>query len=241
LPTFSVAGRCDRTGMFGIVIATKSIAVGSRCIAAEAGVGTVSSQAVTNPRLRRLALDGLRTGRSPEEVLAGLIAREPYAERRQLLLVGRRGTGAAYTGTAARPWAGQVVGDGLACGGNLLASAQVADAMHAAFVSASRLHLADRLLTSLEAGKQAGGEIGGERSAALLVVDEDEFPLVDLRVDFHPEPIVELRRIFEAYAPVMDYFRRRPDDPSLPTEDKWRRLAAPRAGTGRHDHPAAKG
>ncbi len=226
MPTFTIVARCGRTGMFGAAIATKSIAVGSRCLFVEAGTGAVSSQAVTNPRLGRRGLERLREGRPADAVMADLLASEAFPEKRQVLVVDRDGRAAAHTGSANRAWAGHVTRQDVACGGNLLVSERVVAAMAETCEDGRDLPLAERLLRALEAGKAAGGEIGGERSAALLVVDREAFPLVDLRVDFHPEPVAELRRIFDQYAPVVDLFRLRPDNPYLPSEEEWRRLVA---------------
>ncbi len=226
MPTFTIVARCGRTGMFGAAIATKSIAVGSRCLFVEAGVGAMSSQAVTNPRLGRRGLERLRESRPADATMADVLATEAYPEKRQILLVDRSGGAAAHTGSANRAWAGHITRADVACGGNLLTSERVVTAMAETFEGGGDLPLAERLLRALESGKAAGGEIGGERSAALQVVDREAFPLVDLRVDFHPEPVAELRRIFDQYAPVLELFRLRPDNPSLPSEEEWRRLGA---------------
>ncbi len=226
MPTFTIVARCGRSGMFGAVIATKSIAVGSRCLFVEAGVGAMSSQAVTSPRLGHAGLEHLREGRPAAVVMADVLASEPYPEKRQVLVVDQSGRAAAHTGSANRAWAGHVTRPDVACGGNLLTSERVVAALAETFEEGRDLVLAERLLRALESGRAAGGEIGGERSAALLVVDREAFPLVDLRVDFHPEPVAELRRLFDLYSPVIEYFRLRPDNPYLPSEEEWRRLVA---------------
>ncbi len=133
MPTFTIVARCGRTGMFGAAIATKSIAVGSRCLFVEAGAGAVSSQAVTNPRLGRRGLERLREGRPADATMADVLATEAYPEKRQILLVDRSGGAAAHTGSANRAWAGHITRADVACGGNLLTSERVVTAMAETF------------------------------------------------------------------------------------------------------------
>src|SRR2546421_672103 len=138
--TFALIGRCERTGMFGIAIATSEMAVASRCIHVAPGVGAVVTQASTNPRLGHLGLNLLRA--------------------------------------------------------------------------------------ALEAGKAAGGQPNGEVSSGLFVVDREPYAVVDLRVDLHPEPVAELRRLADAYFPLIPYYNLRPRDPTVPSAAEW--LAAQR-------------
>ena len=221
--TFSIVARCPRTGMLGVGITTREMAVGSRCPHVRAGVGAVATQASTDPRLGPLALRLLELGFSAPKVLRELEGSDPYIEPRQLAVVDRDGTVAARTGTRNRQWAGHVLGEGSVALGNALLGPHVAEAMARAFRESEGEDLEERLLRAVEAGRDAGGQHGGQQSAALLVCDRDAFPRVDLRVDQHPEPVGELRRLLDLYRPLIPYYARRPRDPDLPRADEWLR------------------
>jgi len=231
--TFSLVGRCPRTRMLGVAIATSEMAVGSRCIHVAPGVGAVITQASTNPRLGALGLDLMRQGYSAARALAEIAASDQHVERRQLGCLDATGLGAARTGAGNLPWAGHRVGPDVVAAGNAVAGAGVVEAMVERFQAAPEAPLWERLLAALEAGKAAGGQPNGEQSAGLYVVDREPYAVVDLRVDLHPEPVAELRRLADRYFPLIPYYRLRPIDPDLPRADDW--LAAHR---GRPD-PAA--
>ena len=219
--TFSLIGRCERTGMLGIAIATSEMAVGSRCIHVAPGIGAVITQASTNPRLGHLGLNLLRFGYSAPRALAEIAASDQFVERRQLACLDVSGVAAARTGSANKPWAGHRVDRNVAVAANAVVSEKVADAMLETFRSSVELALWERLLQALEAGKTAGGQPDGEVSSGLFVVDREPFPAVDLRVDLHPEPVAELRRLADAYFPLVPYYNLRPRDPSLPSAAEW--------------------
>ena len=229
--TFSVAGRCERTGMFGVAIATSEMAVGSRCIHVAPGVGAIITQASTNPRLGHLGLNLLRAGSSAPRVLEEIAASDPFVERRQLGCLDTTGLAAARTGADNKPWAGHCVDRNVVVAANMVASAAVAGAMFAAFGRDVDLPLWERLLLALEAGKAAGGQPNGEVSSGLYVVDREPYAMVDLRVDLHPEPVAELRRLADAYFPLVPYYNLRPRDPTVPPAAEW--LSARRAGDRR--------
>jgi len=224
--TFSLVGRCPRTGMLGIAIATSEMAVGSRCIHVAPGVGAIVTQASTDPRLGHLGLDLLRAGHPAPRVLDEIAASDPHVERRQLGCLDASGLAAARTGAGNKPWAGHRIGPDVIVAANAVVGADVADAMHDAFQRGADLALWDRLLRALEAGKSAGGQPDGEVSSGLYVVDREPFAMVDLRVDLHPEPVTELRRLADAYFPLVSYYNLRPRDPSVPSAAEW--LAAQR-------------
>ena len=225
--TFSLVGRCERTGMFGVAIATSEMAVGSRCIHVAPGVGAIITQASTNPRLGHLGLNLLRAGSSAPHVLDEIAASDQHVERRQLGCVDVTGLSAARTGADNKPWAGHRVAPNVVVAANAVVSARVADAMFETFQKGGELPLWDRLLRALEAGKAAGGQPNGEVSSGLFVVDREPYAMVDLRVDLHPEPVAELRRLADAYFPLVPYYNLRPRDPSVPSAADW--LAAQRA------------
>ena len=219
--TFSLIGRCERTGMFGIAISTSEMAVGSRCIHVAPGVGAIVSQASSNPRLGHLGLNLLRAGYSAPRALDEIAASDQFVERRQLGCLDVTGLGAARTGAGNKPWAGHRVERNVVVATNAVVGAEVADSMFDAFKRGADLPLWERLLRSLEAGKAAGGQPNGETSSGLYVVDRDTYPLVDLRVDLHSMPVTELRRLADAYFPLVAYYNLRPRDPNVPPAAEW--------------------
>jgi uncharacterized Ntn-hydrolase superfamily protein len=219
--TFSLIGRCERTGMFGIAIATSEMAVGSRCIHVAPGVGAVITQASTNPRLGHLGLNLLRTGYSAPRVLEEIAASDPFVERRQLGCLDVTGLSAARTGSGNKPWAGHRLERNVVVAANAVVGEKVADAMLEVFKGGAELAVWERLLRSLEAGKAAGGQPDGETSSGLFVVDREPYAMVDLRVDLHPTPVAELRRLADAYFPLVAYYNLRPRDPSVPPAADW--------------------
>jgi uncharacterized Ntn-hydrolase superfamily protein len=228
--TFSLIGRCERTGMLGIAIATSEMAVGSRCIHVAPGVGAVVTQASTNPRLGHLGLNLLRAGYSATRVLEEIAASDEFVERRQLGCLDLTGLAAARTGSGNRPWAGHRVARNVVVAANAVVGAGVADAMLETFEEDTARPLWERLLRALEAGKAAGGQPNGEVSSGLYVVDREPYATVDLRVDLHPEPVAELRRLAQAYFPLIPYYSLRPRDPNVPPAAEW--LAARPAPAG---------
>jgi len=164
---------------------------------AKAGVGAVATQSW--PSLY-LAIDGLRLmedGSSAPEALDSVLADDPGRGVRQVGMVDSRGGSAAFSGDECTQWYGEAVGPNYAAQGNMLIRGKTVSAMGESFAATAHLDLAERLLLALEAGQAGGGDMRGRQCAALLVVDREEFPLWDLRVDEDPNPVAELRRIFE--------------------------------------------
>ncbi len=213
--TFSIAGRCARSGAFGVAITTSSIAVGARCPHARAGVGAVATQNVTDPNLGPLLLDLMAQGLSARDSIDRIIRDRPHIEYRQLTAVDRNGLSASWSG---RNILGvHAVSEQRDCvaAGNLLKSASLATVMTDAFAANADQHLAERLLRSLEGGLASGGEEGPVHSAALIVYHEQAFPLVNLRVDWDDEnPIKVLRRLWEDYKSQMGAYLQRAIDPT---------------------------
>lgn len=213
--TFSIAARCAKTGAFGVAIATSSIAVGARCPHARAGVGAVTTQNVTDPALGPLLLDFMRAGLSAKEAIAKAVEGRNHIDYRQLTAVDRHGASASWTGK--RILGRHAVSERPDCvaAGNLLKSELLPLAMTDAFADTAGEHLAERLLRALEAGLAAGGEQGPVHSAALLVVHEHSFPLIDLRCDWDDAaPIAMLRSLWTAYEPQMQDYLTRAVNPS---------------------------
>src|SRR5262245_44339933 len=166
--TFTTIGRCARTGQLGIATTTRSLAVGARVPHVRPHLGAVAIMAIADARLGTTVLRLLEMGLKAPAVVEELARTDPYAEYRQLGVVDDDGF-TARTGTMNRDWAGHHVGDGHVVLGNVLLGEHVLDAMERTFLAKLDDDLESRLLTALEAGRDAGGQHGGQRSAALLV------------------------------------------------------------------------
>lgn len=206
--TYSIAARCAKTGAFGIALTSSSICVASRC-AWVSPFGVVATQNVTDPALGPSGLALLRQGLGAGAVISALLAGTPEPEWRQIGVLDRYGKSALHSGTQALPVAALAEGDGCFALGNLLATSDIPRRMVAAFESTAEADLAERLLRALETGLEAGGETGDEHAAGLHVAEGYDWPTVDLRVDWHDEPISELRRIWELYAPQRAAYKSR--------------------------------
>jgi uncharacterized Ntn-hydrolase superfamily protein len=198
--TFSIVARDAHNGDLGVAVASKFLAVGSVVPWAQAGAGAVATQASANVSFGPRGLAMLAEGRAAEEALHALLDGDPEHEHRQVGIVDSQGRAAAHTGGHCFDWAGHIVGDGFAAQGNILAGPHVVDAVASAFTHAAG-ELAERLLTALHAGDEAGGDRRGRQSAALYVARAggsyggtlDRY--IDLRVDDHAEPVAELARL----------------------------------------------
>lgn len=219
--TFTILGRCARTGALGVVTATGEMAVGSRVPFVEDGIGAVATQALTDPRLGRKGLEYLRQGKSAAETIDALAADDPHIEARQLGIVDANGNVAARTGSGNSDWKGHIAADGFVSMGNRLTAEGVVDAMAACFRNSEEEPLWERLMQSIEAGRDAGGQHGGQRSAAIYVCDNLDYPLVDLRADDYDEPVAELRRLYDLYVPRIPYYRTRAADPTIGPFSAW--------------------
>jgi uncharacterized Ntn-hydrolase superfamily protein len=200
LSTFSIAARDPVTGMLGVAVSSKVLAVGNLCPFVRPRVGAVATQAWVNPFLGPRALDLLEGGMNAAEAAAAALAEDRYAEYRQLNVVDAAGAAFTHTGEHTDPWCGGRRGDGYAIAGNMLVSEATVDAMERAFLEARAANLGERLVAALEAGQEAGGDVRGRQSAAVLVMCRTAVPYLDLRVDDHPDPVAELRRIYEIAA-----------------------------------------
>ncbi|MBT7665271.1 MAG: DUF1028 domain-containing protein [Rhodospirillaceae bacterium] len=228
--TYTVTARCARTGQLGIGIATYSLAVGGYCPAIRGGFGAVSTQAFVNLKLGTLALRLMEQGYSPSKVMAELSDDDPDFTYRQVGIVDGDVQTAVYTGENTRPWSGHVRGDGFITMGNVLAGEGVVTAMAEAFAANGAEDLDERLLRTLEAGRDAGGQQAGdgthlnERSAAVITHSHRDYAHMDLRVDAHDTAVEELRRVHSVYKPFEPYYQLRHVDPAkTPAQDVWAR------------------
>jgi uncharacterized Ntn-hydrolase superfamily protein len=217
--TFSLIARCPRSGMFGTVATSSSICVASRCGGwVRAGIGAVATQNITDPRLAALGLDLLARGYGAGAALQQMVAAGRYPEYRQLAVVDGDGAVAHHSGAKTLGRNAVTTGPGCVAAGNLLRSTEVPQRMIDAFLAMPEEHLAERLLRAVEAGLACGGEEGPVRSVGLYVVDRHIWPIVDLRVDWHEQPIAALRELWTLYRPQMaDYLTRALDPTAAPS------------------------
>ncbi len=202
--TFSIVARDPQKGEFGIAVQSKFLGVGAVVPWAKAGVGAIATQSWANTSYGPHGLDLLEKGLSAEEALTHLTQNDENRAKRQVGIVSVTGKPASYTGEECFPWAGGYTGEHFECQGNILVGEDTVLTMARTFEETTGL-LCDRLVAALAAGQEAGGDSRGQQSAALLVVKEkggyegfnDRF--IDLRVDDHPHPIDELRRILQLH------------------------------------------
>lgn len=198
--TFSLIARCPLSGRFGVAAATAMPAVGKLLTHAHPGAGAIATQARLNPYL---GIDGIRLlqqGRSAQEVVEILSGNDPRADDRQFAVIDRDGRTAAWTGRSCIGWAGAYAGDEFSVQGNRLAGPGVVEAAAEAFRASAGKPLDERFMEALEAGDRAGGDRKGEKSATIYIVDREEYPLWDIRVDAHPRPFEELRRLHDIFS-----------------------------------------
>jgi len=212
--TISIAARCERTGAFGVAITSSSPAEGSRCPSVLSGVGAVSRQDITAPRLGPALLDALESGLSAQAALDSVSAVATHPEFRQLTVVDATGAAAVFSGAKSLGINAEVTANNVAAAGNMLANDGVIHAMVNSFTSNADKELADRLIGALEAGVAAGGEAGPVHSAAVLVATQVAWPTTNLRVDWDENPIVKLREIYKVWAPQADDYVTRALNPN---------------------------
>ena len=211
--TFSIVARCAKTGQFGAAVASSSPAVAARCAYARAGAGAVTTQNVTDPRLGPKGLDFLAAGMAAAEALEKLKAGATHLQYRQLTMVDANGATAVFSGVNTLGIHGEARGDNVVSAGNLLANTGVPAAVVAAF-EASEGELGGRIIAAMQAGLAAGGEAGPIKSAGLVLVGTEAWPLADLRVDWHDAPIDELAALWAVWRPQMHDYVTRALDPS---------------------------
>jgi uncharacterized Ntn-hydrolase superfamily protein len=200
--TFAILAR-DDDGAIGMAVSSSSPAVGARCIHLRARVGGVASQNITDPRLGPTLLDLMAAGRTAVEAMGEVTKGEADVAYRQLMTVDSVGNVGAYSGDRTLGTYATAEGRSVVAAGNLLSNPEVPAAIVAAFEAADG-GLEARLVTALAAGEQAGGEAGPVQSAAVSVVRDVSWRVTDLRVDLHDDPIAELSRLLEVWAPLRD-------------------------------------
>lgn len=202
--TWSIIAR-DASGAFGVAVASKFFAVGALCPHARSGVGALATQALLNPLYVKPAFAQMEQGVDPADIIARLTAADAGREHRQLHMIDASRRSAAFTGAACIDWCGHMAGDGFSVAGNMLAGPQVISATAEAYLAHADLPFGQRLLRAMAAGEAAGGDKRGKQAAALQVFTTEDYCALDLRVDDHAEPLVELERLYhkslERYQP----------------------------------------
>ncbi|TWT27779.1 DUF1028 domain-containing protein [Planomicrobium sp. CPCC 101110] len=197
LNTFSIAARDEKTGQLGVAVSTKVPAVGLLCPFVKADVGAIATQSFVNPYIGINGLKYLEEGLSAQEVMDRILEEDPDPSIRQFSIVDKNGLAVSFSGDKCDGWYGHVTDENYAIAGNMLVGEDTIQEMKKSFEATGDLTLAERLLKAMEAGQAAGGDKRGRQSASLKVYSTEEYPLVDLRVDEHPDPVKELGRIYE--------------------------------------------
>jgi uncharacterized Ntn-hydrolase superfamily protein len=193
--TWSIIAKDPTTGHIGIAVTTCAFAVGARVPFIASGVGAIATQAFVNPFYGMRGLELLRAGASAADVIRIVTAADEGRSDRQLHVMDLQGRFATYTGDTCVPWAGHLVRDHFSVAGNMLAGPRVIEETARVFAAESAMPFARRLVAALNAGQAAGGDKRGKQSAALLIHDGEEYPLIDIRVDDHADPLAELARL----------------------------------------------
>jgi uncharacterized Ntn-hydrolase superfamily protein len=228
--TWSIIARDERTGRIAIAVATRFFAAGALVPHIKTGAGAVASQAFINPYFGSKGLALLDAGMSAENVVAELIAADEGRHHRQLHVMDRHGRFAAYTGAACIDWCGHELRGTFSVAGNMLAGSAVLAETIRAYEAQAAVPFARRLTAAMRAGEAAGGDKRGRQSAALLIHDSEDYPLYDLRVDDHTDPLGELERLEEVARQRWVHFRRQMPSHSRPSgladRDKLEELIA---------------
>ncbi|MEA2070565.1 MAG: DUF1028 domain-containing protein [Asgard group archaeon] len=202
--TFSIVAYDPENKEWGVAVQSKFVAVGTVVPFAKANVGAIATQANANTSYGPKGLAMLKAGLSAAEVIEVLTTNDPQKEERQVGVVDRDGNAASFTGSNCFDWAGHFIGKNFCCQGNILVSEETITAMASAYKETAG-DLVEKLFAALEAGRDAGGDKRGKESAAILIVKEEGAydggtdRYVDIRVDEHPHPIKELRKVFDVY------------------------------------------
>ena len=219
--TFTIIARDKISGDIGLCTATGSPAVGWIAPFGAAEAGILSYQAVVEPRLGKVALGLLEAGYSADKVLTDMEQMDANWEYRQVGVVDARGGMAVFTGKHNRHWAGHRVGSDFLVFGNMLAGEKTIDGICEAWESNRGANFDERLMLAIEGGRDAGGQLEGQTSAAILSYGRRGMARVNLRCDLASEPIAELRRIFDWFMPLIPYYEELADNPTLPRHKEW--------------------
>jgi uncharacterized Ntn-hydrolase superfamily protein len=206
--TWSIVAKDAQTGRLGIAVATKFFAVGSVVPHIKTGVGAVATQAFINPYFGTRGLAMMAAGASAEECVKLLTIADDGRDNRQVHAMDKDGRSAAFTGAKCIDWCGHTIREGFSVAGNMLAGEAVVKDTADEFAARTELPFARRLIAAMLAGERAGGDKRGKQAAALLIHDAEEYPLLDLRVDDHTDPLAELARLEGVARERWVHFRR---------------------------------
>ena len=213
--TWSIITHDDRTGAFAVAVATKNLAVGSTVPHLRSGVGAVATQSIANRYLGPAVLDAMASGLSPSDAIQSALAVDAGRGLRQVHAVDRHGRAAVWTGENCVMWCGSSAEGPVSVAGNMLANESVVPSTLATFVTRSAHPLPEHLIAAMLAGDAAGGDRRGRQSAAIKMTTTEDFPDLDLRVDDHAAPLVELQRILGVWrrdrAPLLNKLPRKAD------------------------------
>lgn len=225
--TFCIVARDSASGLLGISQATNPLSVGGRCPFIRSNVGAVSTQAYTDPGLGPLAIELLTLGHSPQKVIKELSESDPHFAWRQIGIVDRHGRVAVHTGAQCKVHSDAIVGDSYVVMGNYLLTDQVVPKMNAAWEASAGQLFEDRLMAVTVAARDEGGDLGGHRSACMLVYDTEPYARTDLRIDFVPkragqrDAVDALQEILDRWKPMIGYYKERPHKPMMPGWSDW--------------------
>lgn len=195
--TWSIVARDPDTGHLGIAVASRFFAVGAIVPFMRGGIGAIATQAFISPLYGSDGLSFLADGRSPDAIIATLTDRDEGCQQRQMHLIDGEGRNAAFTGEKCIDWAGHLVDASVSVAGNMLAGPRVIAETLRVYKETAGAPLAERLLAAMDAGEAAGGDKRGRQSAALKIYRDQDFAWLDIRADDHPDPLEELRRLYE--------------------------------------------
>ena len=215
--TWSIIARDENTGRIGIAVATCFFAVGAMVPHIETGTGAIATQAFINPHYGSSGLALLRAGASAEATVTQLTQGDDGRHNRQLHVMDGAGRFAAFTGAACIDWCGHQTRATFSVAGNMLVGPSVLTETIRAYEAGAELPFARRLLAAMRAGEAAGGDKRGKQSAALLIHDGEIYPLYDLRVDDHADPLGELARLEEVARQRWVHFRRQMPSQNQPS------------------------
>lgn len=225
--TFCIIARESGSGLLGIAQATNPLSVGGRCPFIRSNVGAVSTQAYTDPGLGPLAIELLALGHAPQKVLKELAETDEHFAWRQVGIVDRHGRAAVHTGAQCKTHSDAIVGDGYVVMGNYLLTDQVVPKMNAAWKASAGKLFEERLMDVVIAARDEGGDLGGHRSACLLVYQTEAYARTDLRIDFvpkragQPDAVDALAEILDRWKPMIGYYQERPHKPMMPGWADW--------------------
>lgn len=239
--TWSIVAKDESTGAFGVLCASRALAVGAVVPYGAGRTGALATQALANPFYGVDGLRMLQEGCSSQDVVAALSAVDDGREHRQIHVVDREGRPAVYTGACCIDWSGGSVDAHVSVAGNMLAGPQVVDETLRSYLEAESLDFDERLIVAMEAGDRAGGDRRGRQSCAIRIWTDAPFPVLDLRVDDHPEPLRELRRLWrlahQGYVPFQRALPSRARPAGSTDRDALYRACAEYAEVWNASHP----